>query len=57
MGTYTRKILRIGGSRCIALPRPWLDQVKISEGDTVIVTEQGGSLVIRKVKGDDNAER
>ncbi len=43
----TRKVYRSGGSTyVISLPKKWADKVGLKEGDSVVVRESGGTLII-----------
>jgi len=51
MTTITRKVLAVGGSRAVALPKPWLDAWSITTGDEVelVLDETNSLIVIRPV--------
>jgi antitoxin component of MazEF toxin-antitoxin module len=44
----TRKIIRIGNSLGITIPKPWLDYFQLSENDYVTVLSNGAIVVKRE---------
>ena len=44
---YTRRLQRIGGSLFVSLPKPWVRQMQLSRGDTVVLVKQlDGSVAL-----------
>ncbi len=46
----TRKIIKIGNSLGITIPKPWLDYFKLSENDRVTILSNGVLVVKRENK-------
>ena len=44
----TRKIIKIGNSLGITIPKPWLDYFQLSENDYVTVLSNGALVVKRE---------
>jgi antitoxin component of MazEF toxin-antitoxin module len=47
---YTRKILEVGNSMAVSLPKPWLRYHKLEIGHTVEVITNDDVIVIRPIR-------
>ena len=47
---YIKKLVKVGNSYGITLPKWWLELVKLKNGDDVVIEFEGEKAVISKLK-------
>jgi len=47
---YIKKLVKVGNSYGITLPKWWLELVKLKNGDDVVIEFEGEKAVITKLK-------